>query len=300
MPNRFLRPEFFHRPRQAIRAIRQRLTGDPKDPVVCPLPWGSAILVDVHDYIGHRVFRHGVTALEACEAAFRLLKKGDIAIDAGANQGVVTSAMSINVGRSGCIFSIEMLPETFQKLEHNIKAWGAQGSCVRPINAAVSDRKGLIQVGLSPDFSNNSGVAYATHDGVVSGHETREVECITLDDLLSGMESIQLLKLDVERHEYAALCGAAQLLNEHRIRHLIFEDHVSGNSEPKQLLRKNGYTVFSVKSDLLKPSLRPCGNDLRAEPSDCYQDFIATCDEQALQSAYQRPGYLCLSRRARE
>lgn len=170
MLNRILRPEFLHRPQQILRAATQRWSGDPQEAVTCRLPWALPVTVQASDYIGHGVYRHGLTAIEACEAAFRLMGPGDIAIDAGANQGIVTSAMAFRAGRSGRVIAIEMLPETFQKLALNVQSWGEAGSCITLINSAVSDRNGTIQVGLSPDFARNSGVAYATHEQVFPGH----------------------------------------------------------------------------------------------------------------------------------
>jgi FkbM family methyltransferase len=301
MLNRFLRPEFLHRPQQVLRAAKQRWSGDPQDAVTCRLPWALPVTVEPSDYIGHGVYRHGLTALEACEAAFRLMGPGDIAIDAGANQGIVTSAMAFRAGRSGRVIAIEMLPQTFQKLSYNVENWGETGSCITLINSAVSDRNGTIHVGLSPDFARNSGVAYATHEQVFPGHSSMEVECIRIDDLIQGEETIKLLKLDVERHEFAALKGAEHLLSSRRITHIVFEDPAFSDSEAKRLLRNLGYTIFSIRNGLWKPSVHrfDASATVGSSRHDAYDDFIATLDIAGLDAAYRSPGYRCLKSRLR-
>lgn len=128
-----------------------------------------------------------------------------------------------------------------------------------------------------------------------------EVECARLDDLIQGAETIKLLKLDVERHEFAALKGAEHLLSSRRITHIVFEDPAFSDSEAKSFLRNLGYTIFSIKNGLWKPSVHRFAANASESPSqqDNYNDFIATLDIAGLDAAYMKPGYQCLKSRRR-
>ncbi len=114
MRHRFFRPEFVYRPQQLLRAAWQKISGDPNSYIMTRLPWGAEISVHPGDYIGHRVLRHGLTALDACEAVFRLMQVGGTALDIGANHGVVTSAMRHKGGPNCRIHSFEMVRELSQ------------------------------------------------------------------------------------------------------------------------------------------------------------------------------------------
>jgi len=302
--NRFLRPEFVYRPRQLFRAIRQKFAGDPSGKVVCELPWRYPVSVNPKsDFVGHRVYRHGLMAIEACETAFRLLDVGDHAIDIGANQGIVTSAMLARVAARnasslhGSVTSIEMMPSTFDQLSKNVFNWpDSSRSILVTHNLALSDTEGTISVGLSQDFQSNTGVAYCTHEKVPDDHQNLSVPCTTLDRLIGIPDhDIQLMKIDVERHEYSVLLGAREILHSQKIKNILIEDDFDANSPAKAFLRSHGYEIFRLKACLRGIKLEPLlVENLSEQDPDTYIDYLATLDAFKAKKAFRSLGYKCL------
>jgi hypothetical protein len=76
----------------------------------------------------------------------------------------------------------------------------------------------------------------------------------TLDDVV-GERIVGLLKVDVEGYEFPLLKGAARALKEHRIRHIVFEDHEGSASDAAKFLQSAGYKVFAIGWSITKPVL---------------------------------------------
>ncbi|WP_164921537.1 FkbM family methyltransferase [Rhodopirellula baltica] len=270
----------------------QKLLGVRPGPVRRILPWGYPVWVEPQDYIGHRVLRHGLTALEACETSFRLLDPGDVAADVGANYGVVTAAMVAAVGKTGTVTAVEMHPKTFAALQRNVNEWDTGGTTVRLIQAAASDRSGEIIACESEDYASNSGVGYVTHQVHHENHRQRKVSSDRLDHLLNGKAPV-FLKLDVERHELEALRGAGELISNHSVPHLLVEDLV-GRTPVKDLLQDAGYTLFELECDLRGPKVCPVNFERPFQDGVC-SDILATKNPDEVRRRFESPGYRCLN-----
>ena len=90
--------------------------------------------------------------------------------------------------------------------------------------------------------------------GSVSGDETYNVTLRPIDDLLEDQEinSIDLIKMDIEGSEYRALCGASRTLTKYRPTLLIELNDValhgckSSTRDVKLLLCTNGYRGWRI------------------------------------------------------
>ncbi len=67
-----------------------------------------------------------------------------------------------------------------------------------------------------------------------------------LDDLTNtlSMAQVGVLKVDVEGHELAVFKGAQNLISQHRVRDIVFEDFGQYPTPVTQLLEDQGYTLF--------------------------------------------------------
>lgn len=121
---------------------------------------------------------------------------------------------------------------------------------VRTVEAAVGEREGGVTFYEQPNASELSS-AYCTN-GVA-----REVPVITIDSL--GFERIDLLKLDVEGGEAAAIRGAERMFRERRIATVQFEYNDSWLAAGEtltavvRLLDEWGYETFLLRPDRLEP-----------------------------------------------
>jgi FkbM family methyltransferase len=294
---RFVQPFFLFQPTQVFRASYFKIKGKPNVEFNVRLPWGDSILVPPpnKDYVGHRLIMHGILAMEACEAAFRLCSVGNTVVDVGANVGVVTSALSYSVGEKGKVYAFEANPVTFSTLRRNLKTLRYQKT-IHAFSYALSDGDGIIKMGLSDDYNNNIGVSYVTKNVTLpDNHCVEKVHSKKLDNVLSPSVDIKLLKMDIERHEYYALKGAEKLLSNLRIENIFFEDVDVGDTKTKELLWNYGYKIYKTETSLCKPIISevPCSGYSIEGKSNNYSDFIATLDPQNLLNKYSSPGWKC-------
>jgi FkbM family methyltransferase len=118
----------------------------------------------------------------------------------------------------GSIYAFEPSPSAFESLGQNLAANGV--SNVLPIGRALSDRVGTIAFHEVPFFTAGSFTAeegaYLASEAV--GSTLLEVPCTTLDAFVesSGVERVDVVKIDVEGAELRVLDGAKRTLADHR------------------------------------------------------------------------------------
>ena len=165
------------------------------------------------------------------------LKPGDTFVDAGANIGFYTVVASKQVGPSGKVVAIEMMPDTAARLREHIRMNALTN--VDVIEFALSDRSGETISATVPEGRFGQASIAASH----RSDEVRRVavKTKTLDEILADVpERIALMKMDLEGAEAMALRGASA--SAPRIDGVIFEqldddDLVSG------ILESSGFKV---------------------------------------------------------
>lgn len=133
----------------------------------------------------------------------RLLGRGMVAFDVGANVGFFTLLASRIVGASGSVVSFEPLSENLGALRRHIAINGVTN--VKVVAAAVSDSCGHERFAVAPDPAMGS----LSEDGPVV------VATVALDDLVHRGEipAPGFLKIDVEGAELRVLEGAREVLS---------------------------------------------------------------------------------------
>jgi len=136
-------------------------------------------------------------------------RKGDIVVDAGARIGTFTAKISAAVGNEGKVIAIEPEPGNFACLKKNIEA--------NRLSNVVAIQKMLWSqtVRLALYLSGNAAAHSAYLDEFYSPTgDSISVEAESLDDILSklGIESVNLVKMDVEGSEIEALGGMNRTL----------------------------------------------------------------------------------------
>jgi FkbM family methyltransferase len=157
------------------------------------------------------------TVVAEVEAVAKLVPHDAVLVDVGANQGKWTrAALERFKGRQLKIFAFE--PSSF----HAAKLGALRSEHVEVIHAAVGALPGTATL-----YSEEPGSGRASlYERVGEPQETVEgVSVITLDDFFEQRRigRIDLMKMDIEGHELAALQGARASLASERIRALTFE-----------------------------------------------------------------------------
>jgi FkbM family methyltransferase len=148
--------------------------------------------------------------LEALELGFveRVVARGAVAVDVGANIGLFTLALARRVGPEGRVHAIEPEPANARAIARAVEAAGYRQ--VRLHRAAAADRVGRLDLHLSG--SNRGDHRTALRDGT---RDTIEVSAIRLDDLLVEEPRVDFIKIDVQGAELAVLQGLERTLGAH-------------------------------------------------------------------------------------
>jgi FkbM family methyltransferase len=289
----FQRPEYFFRPVQVLRRLR-RETILQRNGV--KLSWGLPIELDPISHVGGDVLNLGVYDRVVPEAILRLLDGGETAIDVGANIGQNTSAMALAAGPAGMTIGFEPGPESWRLLTANVARWAAYDlSPITPVRKGASDRAGRALLhpvmdlgGFSLEEAPPGPLRRPREDG-----RAIDVEVTTLDEFLPGEAHVGFLKIDVEGHELKVLEGARRLIDEKRIRDIVYEDHLPQLSPVTRFLQAAGYTVFRVSETWRGPVLW----DPREDPGAL--NLLATLDAERARVRFRKRGWKCLWASAR-
>ena len=192
----------------------------------------------------------GTYELEEQLFFMRLLQPGMMVWDVGANAGVYTLLFSRLVSGSGTVVAFEPLPSNCDNLMVHIRANSLKN--VRVIQAAVSDRKGL--VGFSTCSSNAMG-------SINGGESILKVSTIPLDSLVleEKYPLPDVIKMDVEGAEALALAGSLEILSAGRTRWVVSMHGVEQMDQCENRFRAHRYRLFTLGGNLIPGSLREAG-----------------------------------------
>ena len=132
------------------------------------------------------------------------------------------------------VLSIEPIKPVFSLLEKNLSSLFSD---IEFLEVALSDFEGSISMHFDP---HNTLSTEVIEDGLSN------VMATTLDNLIveNGIDSIDILKLDVEKHELEVLCGASKALE--ITRYLFLEITLTDNEK---------YTFTELCSALYVPGV---------------------------------------------
>ncbi len=280
---RLNKPAYLYRPSQVVRRILIRGNASP----VVRLPWGSRLAVTATESIGNGIARTGVHELAITEAVYRLLKRGDFAVDVGANVGYYTSLMAFRVGARGSVLALEPHPALVERLRENVSRWPTSDQ-VTVDPRASSDTAGTAHLEIPAGFSTNMGTAGLRPPSA----QSLQVETVALDALL-GDRNVALLKIDVEGHEFAALTGMQGALEAHTVQHIVFEEQRPLPTPVSELLERCGFTIFGLHERFR--GVEPVDpSDESARSRWDAQTYLATLTPDVVRALLRPNGWRCL------
>jgi FkbM family methyltransferase len=298
-----LKPCYVFAPQVLMRRLGRTLARTEPSQARVRLPWGTVIEVNVGETIGRELYMQNVFDIAVSEAAWRILRPGDLAIDVGANVGYMTSLFAARVGTQGRVESFEPHPRIFARLQRNVQRMRGGGAAARITlyDCALGNRDGVARLVEPGSFGLNEGTCTVTADasapslsGSAPGIEIRirSLDSITLD------QRIALLKVDVEGFEAEVFAGASRLLATQRVDNIVYEAHDRERSALHALLAGYGYSIFGIGHNLfgLKISAGPGAPAIDGSWES--PSYLATLQADAVIPALRHRGWQVLANAA--
>jgi FkbM family methyltransferase len=183
----------------AGQVLRLPLRAVPKTATV-PILSGPARGIKWSTGAGVADFWVGTYESEKAQLLVRHVKPGGTFYDVGANVGFYTLLVSRLIGPSGRVIAFEPSPRNLGFLRHHLSL--NRSTNVEVLDLAVSDSEGVTQFSVDGDPKKSKITA--------AGDIT--VRTANLDRLMGELPLPDLIEMDIEGGEYAALRGAEQLL----------------------------------------------------------------------------------------
>jgi FkbM family methyltransferase len=200
----------------------------------------------------------------------KVLKAGMTFIDVGANMGLYTLFAAGRVGETGCVVSIEPSRREMEMVRTEVERNGLRN--VRLLPVALSDRRSEVELLVAPlEKSGHNTLGAFGFAGTALDHRER-VQTVRLDDLLQseGLSRVDVIKMDIEGAEQAALLGAAETIEKHRpilfieLSDRSLQHQQASSQEVLAILARQGYRVYGYEPSTGLPARR-AGNVSGAE-----------------------------------
>jgi FkbM family methyltransferase len=206
--------------------------------LLAPLAFGGKLVVPTWNLdVALGIIRDGVIEPWTTAAVRTLLQSGQTYVNVGANFGYYTILGAYQVGHQGRVVSVEANPHLIPDILKST-FWSGVPDLIRLHQCAVSDVSGeTVRLVFDPQFIGGGSIQ---DDGVPEGrtgecfwnsdkiagmkndrHEIIkwrgyysgvDVPTETLDDLLSDIDQVDLLQMDIEGSEPAAILGGEKVI----------------------------------------------------------------------------------------
>jgi FkbM family methyltransferase len=192
----------------------------------------------------------------------KILFRGAVVVDAGANIGIYSQFLSRCVGRSGVVHSFEPSPENFERLQVATRNLAN----VRLSRAAVGECSGTSKLYVSDKLN----VDHRTYIAEGDSRDAVPIDIVALDDYFKPGQRVDLIKMDIQGYELHALRGAQRVLRENLDINLLLEFWPAGLEQASvsweglvQMLQSSDMELALVRTRGL---IRFDARDVRTDP----------------------------------
>jgi FkbM family methyltransferase len=249
---------------RTVRAIIGRLPRGQYRAIAALAPSSGRLVASLADDLGGARFDCDLSDALAREVCFtglyeppvtrvfqRLVPKGGMVVDAGANWGYFSLIAAAACGRSGRVIAVEPDPRQADALAGNV-AHNAF-THVHIVRAAVAAEEGRVTLIGYGDGEANRGVSrVAAPDDTDTSGRRFDVPATTID-VLTAASVVDLVKIDVEGAEDLVLQGMEAGLGRRRYRAILLELHPAllraRGVDPEVCLRRlhdRGYRGWAI------------------------------------------------------
>jgi FkbM family methyltransferase len=174
----------------------------------------------------------------------RVVSRGNVVCDLGANVGFYSLLASVLVGDAGHVYSFEPLPANAAILHRHLEMNRIFNCTV--LQAAVTADDGVARF----DPSSSGDLAHLSETGA------EIVSTVALDSLLATgkIRAPQVMKIDVEGAELHVLRGATRLIEAHRPVILLATHGAEVHRGCLNFLRDRAYALESLTADQVENS----------------------------------------------
>ena len=176
----------------------------------------------------------------------QLVRKGDVAIDIGANLGYYTRPLADIVGVEGTVYAVEPVPVIFSVLERNVR--GCKN--VHLLNYALGKEE--CDVEMANDSVAEVGYFGTGRNFVSEGALSKSAVRFTArmrrgSDLFGGLERIDFIKCDIEGYERVVMPELRTLIERHHPTVLIETDGETRH-EIIKMFSEMGYRAYMLEA----------------------------------------------------
>ncbi len=215
----------------------------------------SEVTLSPQGAVYQSIVRGRLNELLEIEFLLDIVQPGMTFLDVGCNVGLFSLMLSDAIG-DGRIFAFEPTTRTVKILKDNIALNGFEN--ITPVHTALGNHIGKVVLKLNDDgIDGLNTIGKPTHEECkIVGGET--VDIITLDDFVkeSGIERVDLIKVDVEGAELQVFEGACRILNGDNPPFIIYESNyrttAGFNYHPAETiwyLEACGYECFHLDAE---------------------------------------------------
>ncbi len=174
----------------------------------------------------------------------KLVKRGDVCIDIGANLGYYSRPLSKIVGDGGRVYAVEPVPVIGEVLRHNLRGCGN----VEILPYALGEHSRTITMTNSSALETGYfGTGQNRVDEVpIDGSTTFEAQMRRGSELFAEVEHIDFIKCDIEGYELHVMREMRSLLERHRPTVLI-ETGGDNRHEIIAMFEQLGYEGFTLE-----------------------------------------------------
>ncbi len=198
------------------------------------------------------------------KALTRLTRDGMTVYDVGTYIGFFTLLLSRAVGDSGRVIALEPNPETYRRLNRNLRLNHREN--VRTLMLAAADKSGreLFQTAKneqSPEAHLVTSASVPESDPAPK----LEVETVALDDLVfgRGFPRPDLLKIDVEESEVRVLAGMKRILAQCRPIIICETHNPDASRRVTGMLQRHNYSIQDLERNASNPEFFDRGPERR-------------------------------------